>query len=449
MANIKEKIEKGIMNFKWTNLGMKYVMGLDTERFTTDTGMNIRSVINPLVRKVTTIATKRRILLENRGNAINEDGSFNQEGYIELTLTTKIEDLVRDNFYPKLDPNKAYIFVCTHSFDEDIISPVNVIDRNTYLLLGTPDQILHNPQMYISLATGMIPVDKENDKDRGTSVDKIVRVQEHENSTIMWPEGTYNHSVNKPIESLFGGVMKVVDRTGHEVVQIIAYSDYGSKDIHMQILDPVDLTEFTITEEKTISENIEEASKKARKMGTRELEHQMGFTMAEMIYKYGEVIPRKLLAPNARALFMEQRRQAYYGMPGNKPRNWTPNPKVWGVEISPYRDRSISNPDVVMQEIWDNAPEVKGKRALTTTEEIASFEEKKREALAGKVDNEEHDVKAYMQSKAIEERDALEAAKATGFKEWKKLKKELKSPLPYISLRTDGASYQPYTIGKN
>ena len=47
--------------------------------------------------------------------------------------------------YPKLDKNKPYIFVSTHYHNEDIISNIATIDKNAYSLIGTTDQIEHNP----------------------------------------------------------------------------------------------------------------------------------------------------------------------------------------------------------------------------------------------------------------------------------------------------------------
>lgn len=90
-------------------------------------GMKLRQLINPLFRRVLKLGTKRKIIVEQ---------------------------------YPKLDAGKSYIFASTHSFDDDAISAIHMIDRNAYLLVGSTNQIECNPQMYAAWMNGMVYVDR-------------------------------------------------------------------------------------------------------------------------------------------------------------------------------------------------------------------------------------------------------------------------------------------------
>ena len=75
--------------------GLKRYEKADVNSFTSDIGLHIRKVINPLWRRALRLGTQRKLYLEA---------------------------------YPKLDKKKTYIFAANHSFDEDAISVLQTID---------------------------------------------------------------------------------------------------------------------------------------------------------------------------------------------------------------------------------------------------------------------------------------------------------------------------------
>lgn len=95
-------------------------MNRNVDNFTTNFGLKIRRFINPVFRRVLRLGTTRKIVVEQ---------------------------------YPKLKKGEAYIFACSHSFDEDVISNLCTIDRSAYSLCGISEQILHNPKMYANIGT--------------------------------------------------------------------------------------------------------------------------------------------------------------------------------------------------------------------------------------------------------------------------------------------------------
>lgn len=147
----------------WTNYLLTRVEKATAENFATPFGFNVRKFIKPALRPVLRLASGRRIHVES---------------------------------YPKLEKGTPYIFVSTHFFVDDIITNYAIVDRLAYTLIGTPDQVEHNPLLYAAWVCGMMYVDKINPQSRKDAVEKMVRVLENNTSVIIYPEGAWNNTEN-------------------------------------------------------------------------------------------------------------------------------------------------------------------------------------------------------------------------------------------------------------
>lgn len=97
------------------NIGLMRCTTANAEHFTTEVGIKLRRIASPVLRRALRLAVKQKIVVEQ---------------------------------YPTLKRGQPYIFASTHYFVEDIIANLAVIDRNAWILIGTTDQLEHNPQMY-------------------------------------------------------------------------------------------------------------------------------------------------------------------------------------------------------------------------------------------------------------------------------------------------------------
>ena len=57
----------------------------------------------------------------------------------------------------------------------------------------------------------------------------------------MFPEGGWNNTENLLCQTLFAGPYTLAKQTGKKVVAISTFSDPDSKEIHIQVSDPIDL----------------------------------------------------------------------------------------------------------------------------------------------------------------------------------------------------------------
>ncbi len=180
------------------------------ENFTSDLGIRLRRRINRPLRFLVKYTMKRRIIVES---------------------------------YPRLDPAKPYIFASTHSFDEDIIAGLAGIDRNAYLLLGSPHQIEGNPQAYAGWLNGMIYVNRRNAKSRRDSVKKMERILKAGSSVLLFPEGGWNNTENLLVNPLFAGPYLLAKTTGAQIVPICTFCEHGGKTIWFNAAEPISAEE--------------------------------------------------------------------------------------------------------------------------------------------------------------------------------------------------------------
>lgn len=262
----------------------------DVNNFTTDRGIIIRRKISPFLKQLLRIATPEKIIVDN---------------------------------YPILNKNEPYIFASTHGFSNDIIACLASIDRSAYLLMGSTNQIEYNRLMYFAWLNGFIYVNRTDENSRKESVLKMERILKEGSSILMFPEGGHNNTESSLCNRLFSGPYILSMRTGCKVVPIAPFYEFGSKTIHINFGNPVDLTQFE--------------DKKAANEYLRNLLATMVF---ENIEKYSTPYVRPV-NKDIHLQFLEERKKEYLKNP------WTKD--AWEEELTRYLNASEKEYESLMK----------------------------------------------------------------------------------------------------
>lgn len=230
--------------------------------------------------------------------------------------------------YPKLENGVPYIFVSTHSFVDDIITNYAIVDRSAYTLIGTPDQVEHNPLLYAAWLCGMVFVNKVDPQNRKDAVEKMVRVLENNTSVIIYAEGAWNNTENLLVQPLFASPWILAQRTGCKVVPIAMYQEYKQKDVWYSAGEPLDLTGME--------------KREALKM----LRDSMATLTYELMEKHATVLKRSELGPDPRLDYMDERMREYLCT------KWTRDD--WALEVTIYRDKQLSPTPEEVRASFDN-----------------------------------------------------------------------------------------------
>ena len=273
------------------NYGLQRFKKATVRSFTSDFGIILRRHLNPILRPVLRMATKGTLHIDR---------------------------------YPQLSKGKSYIFVAAHNFCEDTIATLSTIDRNAYVLFGTTDQLEYNPQVYAAWLNGFIYVDRENKESRKTSIAKMERILNAGSSVLVFAEGGFNNTENLLCQRLFASPYILARSTGVEVVPVAPFYEFGSKDIFMNVGDPIDLARF---EDKNAA--------------LETLRDALATLIYENIENHASRLKREQLGENVRLEYMEQRRQEYLK---NK---W--HTDVWEEELTIYRSPEERESQAVAQ----------------------------------------------------------------------------------------------------
>lgn len=282
------KMQKSVTLGKYINKPLQKFKFKNVDNFTTDAGIKIRRIINRPLRLVLRLATHGEIIVET---------------------------------YPKLEKGTSYIFAATHSFVEEVSAVLATIDRSAYSLMGTTQQLEHNPKIYANWLSGLIYVNREDRKSREESLLKMERILNSGSSILIFPEGGWNNTENKPVQPLFAGVYKLAKSTNCKVVPIASFNEFGSKNIYIRVGEPMELIKYE------------------KEMALGELRQAMGDLALEEIFSHGSFVTRNKMGWEPRFIYMEQRMQEYLKV------KWSRD--VWDEELTIYRDKNRPYPEEV------------------------------------------------------------------------------------------------------
>lgn len=299
----------------WRNILLTRVEKSTPKTFATPFGFKFRKIIKPVLRPILRLASGRRIHVES---------------------------------YPKLEKGVPYIFASTHGFVDDVITNYACVDRSAYMLVGTPDQVEHNPLMYASWLCGMVFVDKTDPQNRKDSVEKMVRCLGNGTSVIVYPEGSWNNTENLLVQPLFASPWILAQRTGCKVVPVAMHQEYKKKDIWYRAGEPMDLSGM---EKKEALDKLRDA---------------MATMTYELMADHATILKRSELGPEPRLDYIDERMREYLCT------NWTRDD--WAMEVTIYRDKTLPPTPEVVRASFDNV-KVTAKNAAILAPILARREE--------------------------------------------------------------------------
>ena len=183
--------------------------------------------------------------------------------------------------------------------------------------------------MYANWLTGMIYVDREDEKSRKESLLKMQYILQKGSSLLMFVEGGWNNTENLLVQKPFSGVYNLSQTNKIEVVPISTFNEYGSRNIYIRVGKPLKLYDFDKKEALIL------------------LRDALATGIYNQIEAYSTPIKRAELSDNARLDFMEERRLEYLKT------KWTKD--VWDEELTRYFDKA----DREYNAVWESMDRIK------------------------------------------------------------------------------------------
>ena len=223
----------------------------DANHFTSNAGLFLRKKADKPFKKLCNIFTHASIIRIKSDTCLGDEEYYSRLKLEQIPCSSyplskkrNANNIVLER-YPELEKNESYIFVGNHTCPEDIETMLNIIDRNTYLVLGSVEVLKYNPEMYLSWLNGMIVFDVLDTKSRKDLMPKMDRVLKT-NSILIFPEGSHNYHPCKLINDLFDGPVNLALKTGKKIVPIVMLRDGKHKVSYIDVGNPIDVCRLTL-----------------------------------------------------------------------------------------------------------------------------------------------------------------------------------------------------------
>ncbi len=204
-----------------------------SENFVTKTGLTLRKLGLKIMQNALKSASRRNTIIEEYHPEFLEGKTPEEVDRTDtLVEVEKVSGLNDD----------AYIFVPNHLFDEETNSMSISLDRIAFFLVGSTDQIDHNPVLNFLWLSGIAYVNRQDKESRKDSVRKMEKLLENKTSVIEYIEGRYNNTENKLVEGMFYSAFELWEKTGKKVVPVSTHTTLDASTVYVCFGKPLDFT---------------------------------------------------------------------------------------------------------------------------------------------------------------------------------------------------------------
>ena len=204
-----------------------------SENFVTRQGLILRSLFLMVMQNALKSASRRKTVIEEYHPELLDGKTPEEIEHTDTLVEVKKITHLHDD---------AYIFVPNHLFDEESNSLSISLDRAVFYLVGSTDQIDHNPVLNFLWLSGLAYVNRQDPESRKDSVRKMEKLLNSKISVVEYIEGRYNNTENKLTEEMFYSAYELWERTGKKVVPVATHTTMDADTVYVCFGKPLDFT---------------------------------------------------------------------------------------------------------------------------------------------------------------------------------------------------------------
>lgn len=204
-----------------------------SENFVTKPGLKLRAIFLGVMQKALIASSRRKTVVEEYHPEWLEGKTPEEVDRTDTLIEVKKVRGLQDD---------AYVFVPNHLFDEESNSLSISLDRTAFFLVGSTDQIDHNPVLNFLWLSGIAYVNRQDSESRKDSVRKMEKLLNNNTSVVEYIEGRYNNTENKLSEEMFYSAYELWERTGKSVVPVSTHTTMDADTVYICFGKPLDFT---------------------------------------------------------------------------------------------------------------------------------------------------------------------------------------------------------------
>lgn len=150
--------------------------------------------------------------------------------------------------------DKPVIYAVTHIGRYDVDMVVAHMKKNAHIFMGDPGNIYTDPLGIVLWINGVVFADLDYKMDRHIALETGIKILEERGNIIIFPEGAWNTTENKPVMQLFSGAIEMAIRAGAEIVPI-AVEQY-EKEYYLNVGENIDCSNWSLQSKKAHAQEL-------------------------------------------------------------------------------------------------------------------------------------------------------------------------------------------------
>jgi len=229
LADLVGDAEPSGMFFFWADRMADLLSG-EAERVLSERTIRIRRQLNKVIKLLGPLFLERKQVLESKNALLGID---RRDAPISL-------------------PEEPVIWCVNHSFKDDVLATV-LVCRHAYILFGSLPAYFNTFDGVTAFINGVVMCNRKVAASRHAAMQNAKRVISAGGDLLMFPEGVWNKTPDKPLLDFYPGAYRIARETGCKVVPVVHYladphKRYKGNVIHTVVAEPISME--GLTEEK-------------------------------------------------------------------------------------------------------------------------------------------------------------------------------------------------------
>lgn len=215
-----------------------YLLDNDVDATISKVGVKTRKLLHPLIAKYGPDFLTNPQVFENR------DFLKNPEKYDYNPNNAPADKKI-------VLPEGPVIWTPNHGFKDDVLASILAAQRHAYILFGSLPQFYNTIDGILAYINGVAMSNRKVKASKQASIPKMVRAMEYGADALVFPEGIWNKTPDKPLLDFWSGFWLIAKETGAPVVPIVHYLrnhlDKSPENvIHTVVDDPIKIDDLSL-----------------------------------------------------------------------------------------------------------------------------------------------------------------------------------------------------------
>lgn len=206
---------------------LTHLMSCDLKRMLSRGSMTARRLIHPILMALAPLFLERKQVFESKNALLGLDSP---DGPSKL-------------------PEGPVIWCPNHGFKDDVVATI-LSARHSYILFGSLPMFFNSFDGVSAYINGVVMCNRKVKASKKASFEGAAQVLRMGTDMLMYPEGVWNKTAEKPVLDLWPGVYRLAKETGAQLVPVVHYladphKKYAGNVIHTVVADPISVEELS------------------------------------------------------------------------------------------------------------------------------------------------------------------------------------------------------------